>query len=853
MCLVALTIIWLGSAIYLTVNTTFIINKIAVFFAVSSAAVPIFLLTIAYFWERIYLLKTNFKTLKDDHERNLLILKKKQTFLSKIIAHIPLGLVIKNVKDNFKFTLCNENLEKILGVPAREMLGKNDYDLFENKKEADFIRMSDISLLQNQEAIEIAAAKLTLKNGAKVLLNITDAAIDDENNQPESIICMVRDVTSEIENHRELEHKRQFLQLLFDNIPSMVYFKDTQRRYQMVNTACLKFTKLRESEIIGATDSKIFSSKIEAIIKNYDDIVLKEKKIVTYEISIEGRANLNTVFVYSIKVPLLDSSGKVLGLLGISQDITEQKNAEKALLEIKKNHEETNCELKQSQMQLERTIERANSMALEAEAANVAKSAFLANMSHEIRTPMNGIIGMVDMLLSTPLTDIQQNFVQTIQISAKRLLTIINEVLDLSKIESGKVTLISEPFSLEKLLLEISGVLMTKIQEKRLALVLSYSNNLPSTLLGDSGRVRQIIINLCSNAIKYTPIGGSIRISVEPETSSKLRITVEDSGVGIEKNQQRLLFEKFARADTLLNRHVEGTGLGLAICKQLSELMGGGIFLESETNKGTKFWVTLDFKAHNGPAENKPSLPNVFCHVVEKDKVAQNGWFRLLQNLNIPFSIHTDNQQKIDEPMNAATHIWLVAEDMEVAQKPTLILYRGKKPQNVKNALEYPVTANHFLHALNCALGLTKDCTEVTAAPAAKPQTSSITQFHKKVFLAEDNEINQRTARALIERLGCELTIVNDGQEAVDKLHDGDYDLILMDCHMPKLDGFGATRALRANGIKTPIVAMTANVFHESQQACCDAGMDDFLEKPVTLQALQACFNKHFNKTCAAG
>ncbi|HOX51679.1 MAG TPA: ATP-binding protein, partial [Fibrobacteria bacterium] len=421
--------------------------------------------------------------------------------------------------------------------------------------------------------------------------------------------------------------------------------------------------------------------------------------------------------------------GTIEGSVVTFSDITARKEAESALLA-------SNDELQEATM-------RANEMAVRAEMANAAKGEFLANMSHEIRTPMNGVLGLTGLLLDTDLDKDQRRFAETIRQSAESLLSLINDILDFSKIEAGKLELERLDFDLREMVSDLSSSLSPRVQDKGLELRHRIDPEVPDRLLGDSGRLRQILLNLLSNAIKFTHRGSiTLEAKLDEESAGDvlLRFAVRDTGIGIPQDKQALLFQKFSQVDASTTRQFGGTGLGLAISKQLAELMGGQIGVISREGVGTEFWFTV----------------------------------RMARSTAAP-----------------------------PADKP----------------LEIPVDLGELRHR------------------------------SVRILLAEDNITNQMVAMGILERLGLRVDAVANGEEAVHALEQFPYDLVLMDVQMPEMDGLTATRRIRDRHSPVldhniPVIAMTANAMQGDRERCLAAGMDDYVPKPVSPQALAAALDK---------
>lgn len=545
-------------------------------------------------------------------------------------------------------------------------------------------------------------------------------------------------------------------------------------------------------------------------------------------------------------------------LHSIVSDITERVRAETELLETNRY--------------LQNATNRANDLMLQAEVANYAKSNFLSTMSHEIRTPMNGIIGMTGLLMDTPLSEEQRQFARIIQTSSDALLTLINDILDFSKIEAGKIDLEHMDFHLRVILEDSVDILTIKAREKGLELINVIEPDVAVHVRGDPGRLRQILINLIGNAIKFTESGNvTIHTGLIAEDSIRetVRFTITDTGIGIPSDKQKILFSPFTQVDSSTTRKYGGTGLGLAISKQLTELMGGEIGVSSETGKGSSFWFTAIFeKREPGQLLHAESLPNLIglkVLIVEPNDADRMLITSLLSSWGCQFMEASDEQtalsllnaaQESGSPFTIALLEMQLPGDggIELARRirennlhrnTRLVMLEAKdRHDNIGRYAEFgfsayltkPLRQNEFRTCLTRLSGR-------TLLPGNKPLQPS--RF--RLLLAEDNPTNQLVTVKLLEKIGYRADVVSDGTAVLTALQHTHYGLILMDCQMPNMDGFEATRQIRqrekGNG-RIPIIAITANALQGDRRLCLEAGMDDYLSKPVEPGHLAAMLNK---------
>jgi CheY-like chemotaxis protein len=557
--------------------------------------------------------------------------------------------------------------------------------------------------------------------------------------------------------------------------------------------------------------------------------------------------------VLASKIPLYDKHGKVTHVIGISRDITSLKQAEDALRTAKE----------------------------QAEAATRAKSEFLANMSHEIRTPMNAIIGMTNLLLDTELTSDQGEFVSTIRVSGENLLAIINDLLDFSKIEAGSMDLEQHSFNVLECIEEALDLFAPRAFQKGIELAYTVTENLMTSVVGDSLRLRQVLINLIGNAVKFTE-RGEVVVAASGEAVAgdqyRLSFAVRDTGIGIPSDRQHFLFRSFSQVDASTTRRYGGTGLGLAISKRLIEMMNGEISVDSQPGAGSVFAFQVMVK----PGESADSPPS--------ESQSLQGQRLLLvddNHTNLTILVHQFKRWGLDvlalassvealRLLSKGEHFDIAVFDLLMpelngiqlaahARKtlagtnlPIILLTSisdadtrlAARKQGFAAVLTKPAKLAQLYEAVSSALGRTiqmqrqasshrKQKSEfATIAPAKRPL---------RILLAEDNPINQKVAMRILSRLGHIPVMVENGHEAVMAVQESDFDVVLMDIHMPEMDGLAATRLIRKElpAQRQPyIIALTADIIEGFRQRCLDAGMNAYISKPVRIDELAATLQK---------
>ncbi|CAN5757986.1 hypothetical protein BH11PSE8_BH11PSE8_07630 [soil metagenome] len=628
----------------------------------------------------------------------------------------------------------------------------------------------------------------------------------------------------------DIRRQRALLRTLIDGTQALVSLKDLDGRYLLVNARWAQQFGQDADAVVGRLAREVLPPEI--VPRTLDDhrrVLTGQPVRMEESLTIDGVERIFQVH----KFPVFGEDGRPYAVGSISIDISELDAARRI-----------------------------------AEDATHAKSEFLANMSHEIRTPMNAILGMTRLALRTGLPPRQQHFVAQAERSARALLGVINDILDFSKIEAGKLALEAVPFSLDDVLADLAGMLGLQADTKGLMLVFDQPDALPPRLVGDPLRLGQVLTNLTTNAVKFTE-RGHVRIAVvaagRTAYSVRLRFDVEDTGAGIGQADQRRLFQPFEQADASTSRRHGGTGLGLAISRRLVDLMGGALQVHSEVGQGSRFGFELTLAVADGSAAEAPSqLAGQRVLVVEAQPVAAEALCAMLRALGL----HADHATDAWDALRAATMAGSLGQPFDAillaarlpgldglaaareladgghAGRPLLLMApAGSQPATGTELparldwLPQPVTRA----ALEAALRRALDPTAVDTHAEAHVDTSK-PLAGRRLLLTEDNPINQELAVELLGEAGAEVTIAQDGREALDALEHGRFDIVLMDCQMPVMDGYEATRHIRADPRwhALPVIAMTANAMAGDRERVLAVGMNDHIVKPLDIDAMFA-------------
>ena len=687
-------------------------------------------------------------------------------------------------------------------------------------------------------------------------IQVRDAAIESARGELEVRVNertheLQKEVAERTHAEQELRESEARLLALVSSIDEIVFEMDGDGTYRSIWTTNDALLVRPRKELLGRRLEEFMGEEAARPFVELFRRVLAtgHSESVEYMLTVQS----GEVWFLARVNPIPTASGARLTICMTSRDITLRKKGEKEII-----------------------------LAMEvAESASRAKSEFLANMSHEIRTPMNGIMGMTELVLDTDLTTEQREYLGMVKTSAFSLLTLLNDILDFSKIEAGMLGLDESDFALRQNLGETLRTLGLRAHEKRLELAWRVGADVPDHLVGDLGRLRQVLVNLVGNSIKFTE-RGEVVVEAEKESELEERVVlhflIRDTGIGIPKDKQNTIFEAFTQADGSTTRKYGGTGLGLTITKRLVELMGGTIWVESEPGKGSTFHFTTRFgiaAKQVGPPEilNPEVLRNLLVLVVDDNETnriilvemlkgwgirsqAVRGGAEALQSLEDahqqgrPFTMIISDMQMPE--MDGLAFMEMVRNHADLKGIPALILsssgHRGEKERsrqlNIAAHLTKPVQPSELLDALLSAVSKTPQ-------PPLEKMREKISDGEKhvmKVLLAEDNSVNQTLAIRLLEKRGHHVVLAVNGREALDALERETFDLVLMDVQMPILDGLTAIRIVRKKeseaGGHTPIIALTAHAMKGDRDRCVDAGADDYLTKPIRTPELLAAIDR---------
>ncbi len=758
---------------------------------------------------------------------------------------LPLNVIRKDV--NGGFIDCNQRFCDTLKRPREEVLRKTDFDFYPESQATKY-RNDDVEVIATGSPIELVEEYVG-PSGERLYMQVLKAPVRDAAGKIVGVQGMFWDVTQRMQAEERLRASDAKFRKLVQSSIMGVIVANLDGRILEANDAFLNMIGETRDELthdhvrwdeITPTDWRPGDEQAIATLLEHDDCPPFEKEFF--------HRNGQRVPVL-IGVTMLERADQEC--ICFVLDITRQKQTERELKDAKEA----------------------------ADLASKAKSQFLANMSHEVRTPMNAVIGLTELVLNTPLESQQREYLQLVLQSGEGLLSVINDVLDFSKVESGHVELDPQPTSLRECLGDALKSLAVRAHGKQLELLLDVAPDITDWYHADRGRLRQVIINLVSNSIKFT-YTGEVVVSVRRARSGPdeqpghvaLRFCVADTGIGIAAEKQKLIFEPFEQADTSTTRHFGGTGLGLTIVQRLVELMGGQVEIESTLGQGSKFLFTLVLEECEPPAATQSprigGLEGARVMVIDDHATSRRileetlrSWrmvpltFGSIADAISYFQTETNGKVACDLLLTDVclkdSDAWPLLEQLRgnalTADLPVILLMShdvsdiGPQCQRwgVKQRLYKPFKQSELLDALMCALHLDPPPAQL---PDAKATSSAVAVRSLRILLAEDSLVNQRLAAGVLERLGHQTTIANNGLEALDLLKRQTFDLVLMDIQMPDLDGLETSRRIRAQeastGHRLPIIAVTAHALKGDRERCLEVGMDGYVSKPIRQRQL---------------
>ena len=749
-------------------------------------------------------------------------------------------------------TSWNPAAEALYGYTAEEAVGGHVSMLVPSDRTHEVPSILDC--IRRGESVRGLRTTRITKSGRAITVVLTVSPIRDRFGTLVGASTIGHDLTEQEQSeellHRQAASLRELGELL-ELTNDAIIVRDVSDRITFWNGGAERRYGWSSEEAVGRVSHELLETTFPVPLEEIDAVLAEagrwEGELVQWT---RDRRRIEVASRWALRH---GQEGRGEAVLEINSDVTDQKRGQREVLAAKE----------------------------EAERANRAKSDFLANMSHEIRTPMNGVIGMTGLLLDTDLDREQREYAETVRGSAEALLTIINDILDFSKIEAGRMDLEEIDFHLPNVVEDVADLLAERADRKGLETIVSLDPALPQAVKGDPGRLRQILINLVGNAIKFTE-SGEVVVRAMPAGESDgavlVRFEVQDTGVGIDPEAQRRLFTSFSQADLSTTRRYGGTGLGLAICRQLTELMGGEIGLESERGRGSTFWFTVRL----APASLHPNLQarradlgglrvlavddnetnrTILCQTLSSWAVrptAVAGGAEALAQLraaasgNDPFSLAVLDYHMPE--MDGLELARAIRADPALADLRLVMLTSSGRKGDAGTAhaagvdafLTKPVRQAALYDCLATVLGH-QDRWEKRPMVTRYSMEEAKARARGHLLVVEDNIVNQKVASRMLEKLGYRVDVAANGFEAVDAVSRIPYAAVLMDCQMPEMDGYEATRQIRRLGADragVPVIAMTAAAMREDEEACLAAGMDDFLTKPVDIGRLAATLGR---------
>ena len=750
---------------------------------------------------------------------------------------LPLNVIHKDLAG--RRTFANRRYCELHGVTPEAVLGKTDFDLFPIEIARKYAE-DDRRVIETGDVLHDIEETVLGDHEVRIIDRVK-SPIRNELGEIVGVQVLFWDVTDGVAAKQALRASEAHYQSLVESLPLSVFRKDDKFRFVFGNKRFCETIGIPVEKFSGKTDFELFPDQFATKFRR-DDVEILTAGVTIEDVEEIVQPDGQRYYIQTLKCPVRDAEGQIIGIQGMFWDVSDRKRAEEALRHAKEA----------------------------ADAASKAKSDFLANMSHEIRTPMNAVIGMTELLLDTNLTTNQREYLSIVHESGESLLTLINDVLDFSKIEAGRLELDRAPFDIRETLGDTMKSLAVRASRASLELAFEVSRDVPQMLIGDYARLRQVVVNLIGNAIKFTPQGEVVlTVSCESrdEAGVRLHFSVTDTGIGIPADKFDCIFEEFQQVDSSTTRTYGGTGLGLAISSRLVELMQGRIWVESELGEGSTFHFTAQFGVAADALQlarqqtdliadlsvlivddnatnrrilrdmlmNWGMIPVVAASAREAFQVLRDSYSRgapirlLLSDVNMP------------EVNGFTLAEWIRAEPLFDSTLIIMLTSGGREGDTdrreqlrISMRLMKPLKQSELLDAIVTTLGVE---TMRLAVRDREPTLPAATVRPLQILLAEDNLANQKLAVGVLTRQGHQVTVAGNGRIALQKWQGQKFDVILMDVQMPELDGLETTQTIRqlevSLGSHIPIIAMTAHAMTGDRERCLESGMDEYLSKPI--------------------
>jgi len=757
------------------------------------------------------------------------------------------GSVIVVIAEDSTINLVNKAGIQLLGYTEEELIGENWFDKVVHPQACMITKTIFNQIMMGKiKPVEFYEDLISLKDGTEKLMAWHNVLIYDKNARIIGILASGEDITE----HRNADKELHKLSQAVEQSPVSVVITDRQGRIQYVNTKFCERTHYRPEEVMGQNPKILKSGSLphsfyqelwQTILAGRiwrGDFLNKTKEGDQYW----ERASISSI---------MDAAGHITHFIAIKEDITEQKKMEEELLEAK----------------------------VEAELSNKAKGDFLANMSHEIRTPMNAVIGLTHLALQTDLLPKQRDYLQKISVSAQSLMKIINDILDFSKFAAGKIVMENIQFNLWQVMEEVTTILYSTAEEKGLEMVLNVAQNVPMRLRGDPHRLKQILLNLLSNSLKFTEQGEvvlTVKLVKQVSNKVQLEFNLRDTGIGMNEQEKSRLFNAFTQADGSTTRKYGGTGLGLVISKQLVELMGGAMHVKSQPAQGSEFIFTANFGSYEEDEQQcfSHNIKNLKVLVIDDNESSLLACKEILEGLTCRVFLAISGEDGIEqltlahenEPFDLILMDWMMPsmDGFETAQQirshltgPTIpiILVTSNSEEkirkqademNLEGFLIKPVTPSILFNEIVGIFGKGR-CQTAYPISGVVPAVEQWNHLRgARILLVEDNEINLQVAREIMEQKNMIVTVARNGWEAVQLVRSMDFDGVLMDIQMPEMGGLEATELIRQDYplINLPIIAMTADVVPLRIQEYLATGMNDCIFKPIDIEQMFKTISK---------